>query len=137
MEHHLEIWVFLNLVPKITPTIEAAIHLGPFEARVSWKQLDTLHWQDSSIEYVIKYHVEGDTSSAKKKVVGSSEKGVELNELRQNTTYIVFVSARNSVGTSNSDGKIFSTNSCKYFTDDKNEADPFQNVLNLRRRNEH
>lgn len=136
MEHHLEILVFLNLVPKITPTIEAAIHLGPFEARVSWKQIDTLHWQDSRIEYVIKYqkyHVKGDTSSAKEKVVGSSESSVELNELRQNTTYIVFVSARNSVGTSKSDGKIFSTNSRKYFSDDKNEAGPFQNVLNLHR----
>ena len=120
MEHHLEILVFLNLVPKITPTIEAAFHLGPFKARVSWKQLDTLHWQDSSIEYVINYHVKGDTSSAKKKVVGSSESSVELNELRQNTTYIVFVFAKNSVGTSKSDGKIFSTNSCKYFSDDKN-----------------
>ena len=106
---------FLILVPKIAPKILKAVHLGPFEAHVSWVKIIKLDWQDSSISYVIEFNVKGDTSPAKKKVVSSQDSTVVLSDLRQNTTYVVFVLAVNSVGTKKSEAKFFTTNSCKYF----------------------
>lgn len=103
---------FLILVPKIAPKILKAVNLGPFEACVTWEKIKKLDWQDSSISYVIEYNVKGDTSPAKKKVENSI---VVLSDLRQNTTYVVFVLAINSVGTKKSEAMFFTTNSCKYF----------------------
>lgn len=118
---NLKIVGFLILAPKIAPTI-LAVHTGPFKAYVSWDKIQELAWQDANINYVIEYSIKSDTASEKKIVVDSTQSSVELKDLKQNSAYNVSVSANNSVGGKRSEEFQFTTNSCKYFTDDNDDS---------------
>ena len=103
------------LVPKAAPKILEASHTGPFTAFVKWTRIRKLDWQDAIINYVIEYRTKNDTSTI---VVSSSQSSVKLNDLRESSTYTVSVFVNNSVGNKSSEESQFTTNSCKYFTDD-------------------
>lgn len=104
--------MFFIVVPKTAPTNVRANLLGPHEARVSWKVIDEVDWQDSSINYIVEYSKSGSTPQTT--VIGSSESSVKLTDLDFTSNYTVYVFANNSVGHGTKSEKVsFSTNSCK------------------------
>ena len=88
-------YVLFIAVPNAAPELISAYHLGPYDARVTWKPLNNLTWQSVSIIYVVTYQLVGDNNRA---TVESDVPQVDLNRLNPNSSYTVTVLARNRVG---------------------------------------
>lgn len=105
----------LILVPNAVPQDVKAVDLSPFTARVSWTGIDRLNWQDESIKYVVSYKLKSGESPLKDITVKDSHH-VTLTDLASNSSYVVYVSAKNTVGVGNkSENAILITKPGKCF----------------------